>query len=472
MPTHAMVAQGIPPYSVPPGFDLGGWVNRQNAMQTPPPPPAAVADPEKDKKIEELSKMLEAHKAEKEAAQKAIEDEKAALKKAAEDAKAKAEAEAKAAEELAKHKAKAEQDARDKVEAEVRAKAMADAAKAEAEAKAAEELAKHKAKAEQDARDKVEAEVKAKATAEAAKAEADARAAKDLADYKIRLELAAKEKAEADIKAAKAAEEAKAEAAKKAADEMALFRAKAAIEAKEMAEAAVKAKADADAAAAAEAAAKAKAEGDAKKLVELEAKIAEGQKNLDALKAGQTDKKKPIKFKDALNRKFSFPYEICATWEGMESLIRQAFDHVDVLGPLVAQRQYDLVGPNGEIILPQIWETMIEPDLAIAMHMWPLPEPPKRPEQHVPIPSDMRRPSKHGARVSAPNGGKPPPPPPAPKGTFREGAGNPNIAVVPDKKKAKAGGAISWMAGGSGGKSKPGKGKIKKRMPISLSWGI
>lgn len=63
----------------------------------------------------------------------------------------------------------------------------------------------------------------------------------------------------------------------------------------------------------------------------------------------------------------------------MEELIKQAFLHVDVIGPHVHQGHYDLEGPGGEIMLPQIWETMIQPDWAITMHMWPVPEPPPPP---------------------------------------------------------------------------------------------
>jgi hypothetical protein len=63
----------------------------------------------------------------------------------------------------------------------------------------------------------------------------------------------------------------------------------------------------------------------------------------------------------------------------MEELIKQAFLHVDVIGPHVHEGHYDLVGPDGEIILPQVWETMIQPDWAVTMHMWPLPEPPPSP---------------------------------------------------------------------------------------------
>ncbi|KAH6859006.1 hypothetical protein BKA58DRAFT_51878 [Alternaria rosae] len=102
--------------------------------------------------------------------------------------------------------------------------------------------------------------------------------------------------------------------------------------------------------------------------------------------------KAPIKFKDAVGRKFSFPWNSCKTWKGMEELINQAFLHVDVIGPHVHEGHYDLVGPDGEIILPQVWEEMIQPDWAITMHMWPMPELPSLP----------------------PGGPLPPPPPPPP----------------------------------------------------------
>ena len=48
--------------------------------------------------------------------------------------------------------------------------------------------------------------------------------------------------------------------------------------------------------------------------------------------------------------------------------------HVDVIGPHVAEGHYDLIGPNNEIILPGVWDTVIEPDWTITMHMWPMPE--------------------------------------------------------------------------------------------------
>lgn len=47
---------------------------------------------------------------------------------------------------------------------------------------------------------------------------------------------------------------------------------------------------------------------------------------------------------------------------------------MDVIGPHVAKGHYDLVGPNGEIILRQFWESMVQPDWSVTMHMWPMPE--------------------------------------------------------------------------------------------------
>ena len=59
----------------------------------------------------------------------------------------------------------------------------------------------------------------------------------------------------------------------------------------------------------------------------------------------------------------------------MKSLIDQAFLHVEPTGHHVHEGHYDLVGPDGEIILPQVWETMVKPDMSITMQMWPMPEP-------------------------------------------------------------------------------------------------
>ena len=58
-------------------------------------------------------------------------------------------------------------------------------------------------------------------------------------------------------------------------------------------------------------------------------------------------------------------------------LINQAFCHVEVIRPHVLAGHYDLIGPCGEIILPGVWEAVVEPGWAISMYMWPMPDPPR-----------------------------------------------------------------------------------------------
>lgn len=100
----------------------------------------------------------------------------------------------------------------------------------------------------------------------------------------------------------------------------------------------------------------------------------------------------------------------------MEDLIKQAFAHIEVIGPHVADGHYDLKGPNGDIILPQIWETVIEPDWNITMHMWPIPEKPKEPDP----------PPAAEAPPPAPTKEEPPaPPPPAEPAKKPEGMSKP-----------------------------------------------
>ena len=127
----------------------------------------------------------------------------------------------------------------------------------------------------------------------------------------------------------------------------------------------------------------------------------------------------------------------------MEELIKQAFLHIDIIGPHVHDGHYDLVGPDGEIILPQVWETVVQPGWAITMHMWPIPEPPPPPppppeppqkqyppppptlDPHIVIapPPGVGKKTKKSEKITAHHGqpqpppmmmGGPPPPPPPP----------------------------------------------------------
>lgn len=162
----------------------------------------------------------------------------------------------------------------------------------------------------------------------------------------------------------------------------------------------------------------------------------------------------------------------------MEELIRQAFLHVDVIGQHVAEGHYDLVGPNGDIILPQVWQTVIEPDWSITMHMWPIPEKPKEPEPPVvvepepavvPVPEPANV-AEAAAGMSSPlclSGplplppvsttktrtilGDPPPPPPPPQPKKPRPPPNPGAFAL-------------WM---TGGRPKPGRSlKAGKKLEV------
>jgi chemotaxis protein histidine kinase CheA len=177
------------------------------------------------------------------------------------------------------------------------------------------------------------------------------------------------------------------EAAEKAAAELRAAQEKKKKE--EIADASKKAKEEAEAKAK-EAAEKTKAEAD-KKLEEVTKAKEESEKKKKELE--ETIKKNapapdatkaPIRFKDAVGRKFSFPWARCKTWKDMQALIDQAFQQMDDVSEHVRAGHYDLTGPDGEIILPQVWDTMVQPDWEVNMHLWPLPEDPKKKKEEKP----------------------------------------------------------------------------------------
>ncbi|KAI0851249.1 hypothetical protein F5Y00DRAFT_230738 [Daldinia vernicosa] len=162
--------------------------------------------------------------------------------------------------------------------------------------------------------------------------------------------------------------------------------------------------------------------------------------------ADRPPKKLPIRFKDAVGRKFIFPWEKAKTWAGMERLIRNCFVYVDVIGPHVIKGHYDLftfhlpfstdtgfemapqaaasepagvqqhpgieahmagssnhppiphaptpppaptltpIEQSAVTILPELWEDLVEPGMFILMQMWPMAPPalPPPPMQHPP----------------------------------------------------------------------------------------
>ncbi|KAB8300555.1 hypothetical protein EYC80_000714 [Monilinia laxa] len=103
------------------------------------------------------------------------------------------------------------------------------------------------------------------------------------------------------------------------------------------------------------------------------------------LSSSKRDARKPIKLKDAVGRRFNFPYHRCETWTGIEELIQAAFKHVDIIGSHVNQGHYNIISSAGEVILPQLWEYHVQPGLEISMSMWPISSPKPRVCQPPPV---------------------------------------------------------------------------------------
>lgn len=57
-----------------------------------------------------------------------------------------------------------------------------------------------------------------------------------------------------------------------------------------------------------------------------------------------------------------------------EACINQAFAHIGKLAHCVHGRNYDLLGPDNAITMPQPWEDTIESGMQITMMMWPFRE--------------------------------------------------------------------------------------------------
>ena len=126
------------------------------------------------------------------------------------------------------------------------------------------------------------------------------------------------------------------------------------------------------------------------------------QETLDSLKAHQDREaeSKPLTLKDCLGRRFSLPMQACRSWQvsaqssrimgicyehdnrmlnnrhqqTMRSLITSSFLHTDALSPQIAQGSYDLLGPSGDIILPEVWESMVQPGWVVELRLRPHPD--------------------------------------------------------------------------------------------------
>lgn len=99
-----------------------------------------------------------------------------------------------------------------------------------------------------------------------------------------------------------------------------------------------------------------------------------------------------IRLETEKGRSYNFPFHLCRTWDvsylphvtlgcrvltriaqGMERLIKQSFKNAPNLAASVAALEYDLLDPNGDIILPQVWESVVQPNWTMRVKLWPPP---------------------------------------------------------------------------------------------------
>lgn len=80
-----------------------------------------------------------------------------------------------------------------------------------------------------------------------------------------------------------------------------------------------------------------------------------------------------IKFRDALGRNYTFPYDSIDTWAGLSTILTQIFLPIPIVGPHVSAGHFDIFNNMNEIILPAFWAQKVEPGQYYTMYMWPMP---------------------------------------------------------------------------------------------------
>ena len=54
----------------------------------------------------------------------------------------------------------------------------------------------------------------------------------------------------------------------------------------------------------------------------------------------------------------------------MENLIKRSFSHVESMNSKIFRGSYDILSPSGEIILPEIWDSVIKPGWVVELRFW------------------------------------------------------------------------------------------------------
>jgi hypothetical protein len=118
----------------------------------------------------------------------------------------------------------------------------------------------------------------------------------------------------------------------------------------------------------------------------------------------------------------------------MSKLINQAFEHIDALSPHVQSGHYDLVDPDGQIILPTLWDATAQPGCAVQQHLWPLPEGETEPKPPPPPPGDGILNLDEVLRPNPKRKKRPAQPPPPPSRRWHSRPGR-SLASQPQEKE-------------------------------------
>ena len=54
----------------------------------------------------------------------------------------------------------------------------------------------------------------------------------------------------------------------------------------------------------------------------------------------------------------------------MENLIKHSFSQVESMNSKIFRGSYDILSPAGEIILPEIWDSVIKPGWVVELRFW------------------------------------------------------------------------------------------------------
>ncbi|KAI4661486.1 uncharacterized protein J4E88_010980 [Alternaria novae-zelandiae] len=84
----------------------------------------------------------------------------------------------------------------------------------------------------------------------------------------------------------------------------------------------------------------------------------------------------PMMFQDPIGRKFSCPWHLCHTWEGMQEFIAKIGSGVAIISELVRNGEYDLLKDIDLVIPPHLWESMVFPGSLVTMRARNLASPP------------------------------------------------------------------------------------------------